>query len=38
MMIDHNVLLPSVPSTSEAEVWIANTQAIGVIYLQDEIR
>jgi Cd2+/Zn2+-exporting ATPase len=38
MMHDRGVDLPAIASTSEAEVWIGSTQALGVIYLRDEIR
>jgi Cd2+/Zn2+-exporting ATPase len=30
--------LPTVAPTNDAEVWIGDTRAIGVIYLRDEIR
>ena len=32
------VAVPAVEPTNDAEVWIANDQALGVIYLRDEIR
>jgi Zn2+/Cd2+-exporting ATPase len=35
---DRAVTCPNVSPTSDAEVWIADTHAIGVIYLRDEIR
>jgi Zn2+/Cd2+-exporting ATPase len=35
---DRGVVLPVIASGNEAEVWIASTQALGVIYLRDEIR
>jgi Cd2+/Zn2+-exporting ATPase len=38
LMLDRGVSLPAVESGSEAEVWIANSGALGVIYLRDEIR
>jgi Cd2+/Zn2+-exporting ATPase len=37
-MRDRGISLPAIASTSDAEVWIANNQAIGIIYLRDEIR
>jgi Cd2+/Zn2+-exporting ATPase len=37
-MEDRGVLLPAAASTMEAEVWIGEEKAIGVIYLRDEIR
>jgi Cd2+/Zn2+-exporting ATPase len=38
LMLDRGVSLPAAESGSEAEVWIANSGALGVIYLRDEIR
>ena len=38
LMLDNGVPLPAVESGSDAEVWIANSDALGVIYLRDEIR
>jgi Cd2+/Zn2+-exporting ATPase len=38
LLRERGVSLPAVEMTSEAEVWIADTQAHGVIYLRDEIR
>lgn len=38
LMLDRGVQLPAAESGSEAEVWIANSGALGVIYLRDEIR
>jgi Zn2+/Cd2+-exporting ATPase len=38
LMLDRGVSLPTVESGSEGEVWIANSGALGVIYLRDEIR
>lgn len=38
LMRDRGITLPDLPSTSEAEVWIADTRTIGVVYLRDEIR
>jgi Cd2+/Zn2+-exporting ATPase len=38
LMRDRGIVLPAVESTNEAEVWIASGQALGVIYLRDEIR
>src|SRR5262249_17415377 len=35
---DRGIAIPAVESTNEGEVWIANDQALGVIYLRDEIR
>ena len=38
LLRERGISLPSVPVTSEAEVWIADDQALGLIYLRDEIR
>jgi len=38
LMRDRGVALPAVESTNEAEVWVGGDQAVGVIYLRDEIR
>ena len=38
LMHDRGVALPVIASGNEAEVWIAGTQPLGVIYLRDEIR
>jgi Zn2+/Cd2+-exporting ATPase len=38
LMRDRGIEIPSVELTNEGEVWIANDQALGVIYLRDEIR
>jgi Cd2+/Zn2+-exporting ATPase len=38
LLHDRGIAIPSVAPTNEAEVWIANDQALGVIYLRDEIR
>jgi len=37
-MRDRGIAIPAVELTNEGEVWIANDQAVGVIYLPDEIR
>ena len=37
-MTDRGVSLPAAVSTMEAEVWVGGEQAIGAIYLRDEIR
>ena len=38
LMRDRGIAIPAVQLTNDAEVWIANDQAVGVIYLRDEIR
>jgi Cd2+/Zn2+-exporting ATPase len=38
LMNDRGIPIPVVDLTNEGEVWIANDQALGVIYLRDEIR
>ena len=38
LMRDRGIALPAFASGSDAEVWIAGAQALGVIYLRDEIR
>ena len=38
LMSDRGIAIPAVELTNEGEVWIANDQALGVIYLRDEIR
>jgi Cd2+/Zn2+-exporting ATPase len=38
LMQDRGVTLPVIASGNEAEVWVADTKALGVIYLSDEIR
>ena len=38
LLREHGIRLPIIEPTSEAEVWIADSQALGVIYLRDEIR
>jgi Zn2+/Cd2+-exporting ATPase len=35
---DRGISIPAVELTTEGEAWIANDQALGVIYLRDEIR
>jgi Cd2+/Zn2+-exporting ATPase len=38
LMRDRGIAIPAVQLTNEGEVWIADHQALGVIYLRDEIR
>jgi Cd2+/Zn2+-exporting ATPase len=38
LMHDRGIAIPAVELTNEGEVWVANDQALGVIYLRDEIR
>ena len=38
LMRDRGIALRAVESTNEAEVWVGGDQALGVIYLRDEIR
>ena len=38
LLLDRGIQLPADESGSEAEVWVANSAALGVIYLRDEIR
>ena len=38
LMRDRGIAIPAVELTNEGEVWVANDQALGVIYLRDEIR
>ena len=38
LLRERGIELPAVETTSDAEVWIADRQVIGVIYLRDEIR
>jgi Cd2+/Zn2+-exporting ATPase len=38
LMRDRGIGLPAVELTNDAEVWIGNDQALGLIYLRDEIR
>jgi len=38
LMRDRGITLAAVESTNEAEVWVGGDQALGVIYLRDEIR
>jgi Cd2+/Zn2+-exporting ATPase len=38
LLHDRGIAVPAIESTNDAEVWIANDQALGVIYLRDEIR
>jgi Cd2+/Zn2+-exporting ATPase len=38
LMRDRGIALPAVESTNEAEVWVGADEALGVIYLRDEIR
>ena len=38
LLHDRGIVLPAIETTNDAEVWIANDQALGVIYLRDEIR
>jgi Cd2+/Zn2+-exporting ATPase len=38
LMRDRGIAQPASESTNDAEVWIASGQALGVIYLRDEIR
>jgi Zn2+/Cd2+-exporting ATPase len=38
LMRDRGIALPAVESTNDAEVWVGNGQALGMIYLRDEIR
>lgn len=38
LMRDRGIRLPNIASTSDAEVWIADRHATGVIWLRDEVR
>ena len=38
LLRERGIALPSVPATSDAEVWVADDQALGLIYLRDEVR
>jgi Cd2+/Zn2+-exporting ATPase len=38
LMRDRGIALPAVESTNDGEVWVGNGQALGLIYLRDEIR
>jgi Cd2+/Zn2+-exporting ATPase len=38
LMHERGIAIPAAELTNEAEVWIANDRALGVIYLRDEIR
>ena len=38
LMHDRGTAIPTVELTNEGEVWVADDQALGVIYLRDEIR
>ena len=38
LLRERGIALPSVPTTSDAEVWVADDQALGLIYLRDEVR
>lgn len=38
LLHDRGIPLPTIETTNDAEVWIANDQALGLIYLRDEIR
>jgi Cd2+/Zn2+-exporting ATPase len=38
LMRDRGIASPAIESTNEAEVWVGSGQALGVIYLRDEIR
>jgi Zn2+/Cd2+-exporting ATPase len=38
LLRDRGIALPMIETTNDAEVWIASDQALGVIYLRDEIR
>jgi Cd2+/Zn2+-exporting ATPase len=38
LMRDRGIALPALASGSDAEVWIAGAQGLGVIHLHDEIR
>ncbi len=38
LLHDRGIALPTIETTNDAEVWIASDQALGVIYLRDEIR
>jgi Zn2+/Cd2+-exporting ATPase len=38
LMRDRGIALPAIASTDDAEVWIGSEQALGIIYLRDEIR
>jgi Zn2+/Cd2+-exporting ATPase len=38
LLHDRGVVLPTIETSNDAEVWIANDQALGLIYLRDEIR
>jgi Cd2+/Zn2+-exporting ATPase len=38
LLHDRGIALPAIETTNDAEVWIASDQALGVIYLRDEIR
>ena len=37
-MHDRGIVLPPVASTNDAEVWVADKRALGVVYLRDGIR
>ncbi len=38
LMRERGIALPGIEVTSAAEVWIADSGALGVIYLRDEVR
>jgi Cd2+/Zn2+-exporting ATPase len=38
LLHDRGIALPTIETTNDAEVWIADDQALGLIYLRDEIR
>ncbi len=38
LMRDRGISLPAMEATNDAEVWIGDSQAIGAIYLRDQIR
>ena len=38
LMEERGLALPELASHSEAEVWVANPEVLGVIYLSDEVR
>jgi heavy metal-(Cd/Co/Hg/Pb/Zn)-translocating P-type ATPase len=38
LLRDRRIPLPEIPQSDEGEVWVATTNAIGLIHLRDEIR
>jgi Cd2+/Zn2+-exporting ATPase len=38
LLHDRGVAVPATETTNDAEVWVAGDQALGTIYLRDEIR